>query len=82
MKYADGHSSAPPMPLSIPSFAQRSVDDDAGGVGRVDHLELQLDVQGHVADERPSSRMYAHLRSSSHSRELVGPMCTFFLPMS
>src|SRR6202043_1052557 len=30
--------------------AAHGVDDDAGGVGRVVHLELELDVEGHVAE--------------------------------
>src|SRR5262252_8883824 len=41
------------------------VDDHPRGVRRVPHLELDLDIDGLVAEGAASSRMWAHLRSLS-----------------
>jgi hypothetical protein len=46
--------------------AADGVDDDAGGVRRVPDLELELDVERHVAEGPALDADVAHLRSVSH----------------
>ena len=62
-----------PVELAGDAVVERQLDDphrvdhDAGRVRRVPDLELQLDVERHVAEDLPSSRMCAHLRSVSQA---------------
>ena len=51
MRYELGPSSCPPMPVVEGELAAaHGVDDDAGRVRRVPDLELELDVERHVAE--------------------------------
>jgi len=46
------------------------------------HLELSSAFSGTSPKARPSMRMYAHLRSSSHGTWSDGPMCTSLFAIS
>ena len=77
MKYADGPSSGPPMPRSLASLAQRSASMmTPAEFGESHTSSLSSRFSGTSPKLRPSSRMYAHLRSWSQATWSDGPMCT------
>ena len=66
MKYELGASSAPPMPRSSASLAQRTASMTMPAeLGESTTSSLSSTLSGTSPKERPSSRMYAHLRSLS-----------------
>ena len=83
MRYADGNSSAPPMPWSRASLARRTASMTMPAEFGESHTSsLSSATSGTSPKERPSRRMYAHLRSVSHGTWSDGPMWTLSAPRS
>ena len=77
MKYADGPSNGPPMPRSWATLQQRRASmTTPGRVGRVPHLQLELDVEGHVAEVAALDADVRPLAPSSHGTWSLGPTWT------
>ena len=77
MKYAEGPSSGPPTPRSRASFAHRTASMiTPAEFGESQTSSLSSTFRGTSPKFRPSMRMYAHLRSSSHGTWSEGPMWT------
>ena len=67
IRYADGHSSGPEMPLSSASLIRRTASITMPAeLGESHTSSLTSAVRGTSPKARPSRRMYAHLRSVSH----------------
>ena len=68
MKYADAGSTAPANPLSIAIFAERiaSIATPAE-LGLSSTSSFNSTFNGTSPQDVPSSRIYAHFRSSNHA---------------
>ena len=78
MKYAAGPINGPPMPRSFASFAHRSASMITPAEFGESHTSSFISiVSGTSPKLRPSSRIIAHLRSSSHGTWSLGPMWMF-----
>ena len=53
-------------PIQRQLGAAHRIDDDASGIRRIPHFELQFEVNGALPKAVPSMRICAHLRSVSH----------------
>src|SRR4029453_9909258 len=77
MKYADGPSNGPPTPRSWATLQQRRASMiTPAELGESHTSSLSSTLSGTSPKLRPSRRMYAHLRSSSHGTWSDGPMWT------
>src|SRR5215510_9247882 len=77
MKYWHAGSTGPPMPRSSASLAQRTASMmTPAELGESCTSSLSSTVSGTSPKLRPSRRMKAHLRSSSHGTWSDGPMWT------
>ena len=75
MKYEDAARSGPPMPRSIAILAARTASMmTPAEFGESHTSSLTSALSGTSPKERPSTRMYAHLRSVSQGMWSDGPM--------
>src|SRR5918998_5236217 len=82
MKYADGPRRGPPTPRSRATLAQRTASMmTPAELGESQTSSLSSTLRGTSPKLRPSRRMYAHLRSSSHGTWSLGPMWMLSLPI-
>ena len=80
MKYALGPISGPATPRSSASFAHRSASITMPAEFGLSHTSsLSSTLSGTSPKAWPSSRICAHLRSSSHGTWSLGPMWMFCL---
>ena len=71
------------MPWSSASLMQRTASiTTPAEFGESQTSSFSSTFSGTSPKVRPSSRMYAHLRSLSHGTWSDGPMCTLSAPMS
>src|SRR5215213_6284998 len=83
MKYDDADRIGPPMPRSRAILAARTASMmTPAELGESHTSSLYSRFSGVSPNDLPSSRTYAHLRSSSHGTWSDGPMCTSALPIS
>src|SRR3954463_3715574 len=77
MKYDDADRIGPPMPRSSAIFAARTASMmTPAELGESHTSSFTSALSGTSPKARPSSRMYAHLRSDSHGTWSDGPMWT------